>query len=178
MPICFTWLDWLKTSALEHLAVSDQLTLQAHMRTKSAQQQQQHQQQQQQQQWQHAPLDAETVAMQVLRYASASEAVAFRAASWLCAICYEQVPGTRCVRLPDCGHHYCSDCMATHCRTQVEMGAVENLRCPDPGCRQVLAPFMVEQVVGPEMFARWEALLLQRTLDKMDDVVRCQAHSA
>jgi hypothetical protein len=69
--------------------------------------------------------------------------------------------GAASVRLPDCHHHFCRTCLATHCSTQLASGAVENLRCPDPGCRLALAPHVLQDLLGQEGFARWEELLLQ-----------------
>lgn len=55
----------------------------------------------------------------------------------------------------------------------MEAGAVDNLKCPDPSCRRSLVPGTVQQLLSPEEFSRWEQLLLQRTLDRMEDVVYC-----
>jgi E3 ubiquitin-protein ligase RNF14 len=94
--------------------------------------------------------------------------LAFQQASWLCSICYDEVPGSKCVRLP-CQHHYCAACMSQHCATQLEEGAVHNIRCPQPDCRQQLQPYALQQLLSTEQFERWEELLLRRTLDRMDD---------
>lgn len=50
---------------------------------------------------------------------------------------------------------------------------MDNLKCPSPDCRHPLRPATVRDLLGAEAFERWEGLLLQRTLDKMDDVVYC-----
>lgn len=47
------------------------------------------------------------------------------------------------------------------------------MRCPEPGCRRPLAPYVVKELLGEAGYARWEELLLQRTLDRMEDVVYC-----
>ena len=44
-------------------------------------------------------------------------------------------------------------------------------RCPDPGCRQPLPPHVLQLLLSAEEFERWEELLLQRTLDRMQDLV-------
>lgn len=44
-------------------------------------------------------------------------------------------------------------------------------RCPDPSCRAPLPPHCLQALLAPEEFERWEGLLLQRTLDRMQDLV-------
>jgi E3 ubiquitin-protein ligase RNF14 len=51
--------------------------------------------------------------------------------------------------------------------SQVADGAVEGLRCVDPGCRAPVPPYVLQSLLTAEQYARWETLLLQRTLDKV-----------
>lgn len=71
---------------------------------------------------------AHEAAMAVLRYAHAREAEVFQTQSVTCAICFEDMVGAKCVRLPECGHYFCRPCFAQHCSTQVADGAVENVK--------------------------------------------------
>ena len=40
-------------------------------------------------------------------------------------------------------------------------------RCPDPKCGAPLAPGVLQRVLSPDDYSRWEQLTLQRTLDTM-----------
>uniref|UniRef100_A0A7S0WUX6 RBR-type E3 ubiquitin transferase n=1 Tax=Chlamydomonas leiostraca TaxID=1034604 RepID=A0A7S0WUX6_9CHLO len=115
---------------------------------------------------------AHEVALAILRYAASREAEVFDGSVVHCAICFDEQLGAKCVRL-GCGHAFCRGCISTYARTQVADGAVENVRCPDTGCRAQVAPEVMRGVLSEEEFERWEVLLLQRTLDKMEDVVYC-----
>ncbi|GIM10438.1 hypothetical protein Vretimale_13990 [Volvox reticuliferus] len=81
--------------------------------------------------------------------------------------------GQRCIRLPECRDTFCRVCLATHLQTQLGCGAVDNMRCPAPSCRRQLPPYVLQQLMTPAEYERWETLTLQRTLDKMEDLVYC-----
>lgn len=140
-PVCFTWLDWLKCSALAMVGITDTLTLsETHDRTAMA-----------------AGVSAVTpdqLAVQLLRYNAAQEYDNFCAATWRCSICFEDVLGSRCLQLPECRHHYCKTCLEAYCESQVSEGAVESLRCPEPSCKRPLPPYVVRQLLGPTEYAR------------------------
>ncbi|KAJ9506455.1 hypothetical protein QJQ45_019443, partial [Haematococcus lacustris] len=113
------------------------------------------------------------VAHALLTYSAQREHTLFQTRSHTCTICFEELLGSRCVRQPECGHAFCRPCLTQHCTTQVAEGQVENLRCPDPSCRLPVPPALLQDLLTPDQFKRWEQLLLQRALDKMQDVSYC-----
>ncbi|KAG2447213.1 hypothetical protein HYH02_007953 [Chlamydomonas schloesseri] len=194
-PISFTWVDWLRGEALAELG----LTKGGKLVLRRGQQQQQQQQRQQQAAGAGPPGAAggggapgaaasaaagggggggggqslEGLAMALMRYSARREQHKFDESLVSCPICLEQQLGARCVRLPECGHAFCGACLATHLRTQLGAGAVDNMRCPDPACRRQLPHVALQQLMTPSEYERWETLTLQRTLDKMEDLVYC-----
>ena len=60
-----------------------------------------------------------------------------------CPICFDDVLGLACVRLPDCGHTFCTACFSTHCRLLAHEGAVDNVRCAEPSCRLQVPPHVL-----------------------------------
>ncbi|PNW88202.1 hypothetical protein CHLRE_01g018900v5 [Chlamydomonas reinhardtii] len=115
----------------------------------------------------------EALAMALVRYSARREQHVFDESLVSCPICLDQQLGSRCVRLPECRHAFCVACVATHLRTQLGAGAVDNMRCPDPACRRQLPHGALQQLLSAAEYDRWEALTLQRTLDKMEDLVYC-----
>ncbi|KAF8064657.1 Rnf14 [Scenedesmus sp. PABB004] len=115
---------------------------------------------------------AERLAVQILRHSAAREAEAFNAGTWTCTICFEQVPGTACLR-PPCGHHYCTACLQAHAAAQIELGTHDVIACPEPSCRAPLPSYAVRELLGEEGFAKWEAQVERRALDRMPDVAYC-----
>jgi len=116
---------------------------------------------------------AHDVADAMLRCAAAREEAVFKAQVVCCPICFDEALGARFVRLPGCTHHFCRECLSTHARTRLADGAVESILCPEPSCRQQLPPHVLRALLSGEEYERWDALLLQRTLDKMGDTVYC-----
>ena len=47
------------------------------------------------------------------------------------------------MRLPDCGHTFCTACFSTHCRLLAHEGAVDNVRCAEPSCRLQVPPHVL-----------------------------------
>jgi E3 ubiquitin-protein ligase RNF14 len=160
--ICYQWLEWLKTQTLEQLGIVAKLLLLPDSAAvagagrgpagggSSGRPSQPNQQQQQQQ----VAASPEQVAMQVLMYNSSRKLEDFKAASWPCAICMESVAGSRCMQLPECGHVFCGGCLRQYCATLVADGGVEAIRCPEPSCKLRLPPFVLQQLLSKEDFAR------------------------
>jgi E3 ubiquitin-protein ligase RNF14 len=55
----------------------------------------------------------------------------------------------------------------------VKEGTVKRLKCMDSTCKDSIPPSVLKQLLSDIEFARWENLLLQKTLDSMTDVVYC-----
>jgi hypothetical protein len=85
---------------------------------------------------------------------AAAAAAAAVAAVTLSALLYPQVPGSSCLRLPECHHFYCRTCLSAAAAAQLDGGAVENMRCPEPSCRRLLPPYVVKELLGDSDFAR------------------------
>ena len=51
-----------------------------------------------------------------------------------CGVCYEELDETDTVRISECGHRACNDCVTDYCKAKVAMGAeVVYTRCV--GCK-------------------------------------------
>ncbi len=56
---------------------------------------------------------------------------------------------------------------------QLTEGAVDSIRCVNPSCRAPVPPGVLREVLSADEFRRWEDLLLQKTLDGMEDMHYC-----
>ncbi|CAD7702988.1 unnamed protein product [Ostreobium quekettii] len=169
MPICFTWIDWIKTSALEFLGIGATLLLKkppsdisegVDSRAKG-----------------HDKATLDATVFQMHRFDQQRRIEVFRQGTWSCPICMDVVSGQQCVRLPACQHFACFACMSAYCKVNVADGNV-NLKCPQHKCTVTLEPHILKKCLSQEDYERWEALTLQRTLDGMKDVCYCpRCHS-
>ena len=109
-PVVYQWVEWLKSAALPHLGISNSITVRPKVVTAvaggdgSAASSQ-------------ASWTAEEVAMSLMRWAASRSQELFLQQVCRCPICWDDVPGSACVRLPDCQHVFCSSCIGEHCRS-------------------------------------------------------------
>lgn len=115
---------------------------------------------------------AEDVAMELVAYDAWAFKERFVEGSHTCPVCFEDLAGSSFLLL-SCRHFVCLDCMASLCKVHIKDGSVELLRCTSPGCVTEIPVPVLRSLVDPAAFARWEKLLLARTIDQMPDLVHC-----
>ncbi|XP_068129032.1 E3 ubiquitin-protein ligase RNF14-like [Hyperolius riggenbachi] len=97
----------------------------------------------------------------------------FDSKPFLCNICFCEKLGSECTYFKECSHVYCNSCLRYYFEIQIKDGQVHALNCPEVECTSVATPAQVKELVGDELFSRYDRLLLQSTLDLMTDVVYC-----
>ncbi|XP_043242460.1 E3 ubiquitin-protein ligase RNF14-like isoform X3 [Amphibalanus amphitrite] len=106
-----------------------------------------------------------------------AEAAEFGRRRFPCKVCGEERAGSDCVRLTRCGHVYCRDCLTAYYTVLIRDGEVQNLRCPEDQCPEQATPKEVRDLVGDDLFERYDTILLRTSLSAMTDVVTCpRAH--
>lgn len=110
---------------------------------------------------------------QLLDFDEAQRQKVFDGKVFSCAICFVEKLGADCLCFKECQHVYCRGCMTEYFQIQIRDGNVQCLNCPEPKCTSVATPLQVKELVDEELFARYDRLLLQSTLDLMADVVYC-----
>ncbi|XP_072231333.1 E3 ubiquitin-protein ligase RNF14 isoform X2 [Leuresthes tenuis] len=114
---------------------------------------------------------------QLLDFDEAQRQRAFDSKVFCCGICFVEKLGSDCLCFKECQHVYCKACMTEYFQIQIRDGNVQCLNCPEPKCTSIATPSQVKQLVDEELFARYDRLLLQSTLDLMADVVYCPRQS-
>lgn len=114
---------------------------------------------------------------QLLDFDEAHRQKMFDSKVFCCGICFMEKLGSGCLCFNQCQHVYCKACMTEYFQIQIRDGNVQCLNCPEPKCTSVATPLQVKQLVDEELFARYDRLLLQSTLDLMADVVYCPRQS-
>ncbi|XP_008561872.1 PREDICTED: E3 ubiquitin-protein ligase RNF14-like isoform X1 [Galeopterus variegatus] len=110
---------------------------------------------------------------EILDFDQAQQIKSFNGKSFLCNICFCEKLGSECMYFMECRHVYCKACLKDYFEIQIRDGQVQCLDCPEPKCPSVATPGQVKELVEAELFARYDRLLLQSTLDQMADVVCC-----
>ncbi|KAJ1519383.1 hypothetical protein ONE63_004675 [Megalurothrips usitatus] len=90
-----------------------------------------------------------------------------------CQICFEDKPGSQCIEFCGCGHIFCRECVGGYFEVQIKEGNVRGLICPEKGCKSEALQSQILGLVSPELFSRYDELLLSSALDEMEDIVYC-----
>ncbi|XP_052279931.1 E3 ubiquitin-protein ligase RNF14-like [Dreissena polymorpha] len=97
----------------------------------------------------------------------------FEKSSYSCNVCFCEKSGAHCLMFYDCDHVYCNDCMRNYFSIQIKDGNVKGLECPHDDCESQAHPAQVKKLVPPELFTKYDQLLLQTSLDMMSDITFC-----
>lgn len=189
--ILFTWIQFLKEEVVDFLGIKSPLEIQ---RAKSSDQRKKSEPTDKNEEKKldtkktadscssTAPLDPRAVTLcdprldllpQLLDYDESQRQRLFDGKVFCCGICFSEKLGAACLCFKECQHVYCKACMSEYFQIQIKDGNVQCLNCPEPKCSSVATPLQVKQLVGEELFARYDRLLLQSSLDLMADVVYC-----
>eukprot|EP00741_Cyanophora_paradoxa_P021933 tig00021428_g21171.t1 len=168
-PVVFEWAEWLKS---ESLAFLDARPAEILLRIAAAPEGDGEEDDER--------VDSEcggsvqAAMLQLLRHSVERENALFERVEQRCPVCMEEKPGRVCKRLP-CRHVACNDCLAHLCNLFIGESAVFKLRCPDPEgkCREPLPPWMVKALVDGATFAKYEEVMLEKTIDALGDMVYC-----
>lgn len=155
--VIYSWAEWLRSSCLSHLGITDQLDLD--ICEKDGQDKR-------------ALSTPDVDIPWLVHYNEEQENNEFLKAVHTCFICFTEQLGKDFVRLA-CKHNFCYECMLSYAKINVKEGTVKKLQCPDTSCKSVIPPSILKHLLEEDEFNRWECLVLQKTLDSMVDVVYC-----
>eukprot|EP00210_Caulerpa_lentillifera_P004215 g4020.t1 len=148
--ICFTWIDWLHTGLLESLGVfspEPKLILDQ------------------------LPIDSNIFA-NLVEYNNHKTKLCFKKEIWTCPICMTEDSGVNFVYFSDCGDYFCNDCFSQYCSHKIKDGQVD-FCCPGYNCKTCIPAGVLKEHISQTDFTRWEDLLLNRTLETMQDIKYC-----
>ncbi|KAM6472964.1 E3 ubiquitin-protein ligase RNF14 isoform 1-T3 [Liasis olivaceus] len=110
---------------------------------------------------------------EILDFDQSQKEKGFNCKTFMCDICFSVKQGSECMYFKDCRHVYCKICLKNYFEIQIKDGQVHCLNCPEPKCPSIATPGQVKELVEEKLFALYDRLLLQSSLDLMADVVYC-----
>ena len=87
-----------------------------------------------------------------------------------CDVCLSNKSGSMCTQL-SCEHIFCRNCLEEYFSILISEGSVLDLKCPS--CSQPIAPNIIKSTITDELFQRFDRLMMERCLEKMDDIHYC-----
>ncbi|KAJ8672730.1 hypothetical protein QAD02_003990 [Eretmocerus hayati] len=103
--------------------------------------------------------------------------IEFRRNFYSCKVCFADKLGENCVQFLPCNHVFCKECTNSYFETKIQEGAVQNIFCPEEGCKSEATPDQIKNLVSPELFLKYDSILLNATLDTMNDIIYCPRKS-
>ncbi|KAK7172176.1 hypothetical protein R3I93_004473 [Phoxinus phoxinus] len=180
--VLFTWIQFLKEETLEFLNIQSPLEIQTvagQPHYESGQNQAvdtavEKSEAQELDQRAVQEVDPHTdILTQLLDFNEAQKQKVFDSKVFCCGICFSENLGSRSLLFKECQHVSCKACVKEYFQIQIRDGKVQCLACPEPECMSLASPAQVKLLVGEDEFARYDRLLLQSSLNRMEDVVYC-----
>ncbi|KAL0267325.1 UNVERIFIED_CONTAM: hypothetical protein PYX00_009624 [Menopon gallinae] len=109
----------------------------------------------------------------VINYNAERKKLEFNRTFFTCNICFTTALGIDCTMFENCNHVFCNNCVSSYFTIQINDGAVNQIKCLESKCSSDATPMQVKNIVSPEVFAKYDSLLLQSVLDALDNVIYC-----
>jgi len=90
-----------------------------------------------------------------------------------CPICCTDYPIEEMYTLDKCYHRFCFECLGRFVLVKVQEGQTQNMKCPDPDCKEFMTPAEVRHVVDEETYSKYEEFTLASALNAMPDIRWC-----
>lgn len=155
MPVIYEWIEWIKDSCWDLLRVTNSSTI---------------------------PLDDLSFEdfNHLYIFDRTERENFFRKTEHSCLVCFDELPGTDFVLLPECQHQFCKNCIGYICLLNVKEGTLANLKCPEEKCDEEIPVSVLRSALPQELFERWGKLAFSQGLSKIPDLQfcpRCEAAS-
>lgn len=109
----------------------------------------------------------------LIEYDNAEQTREFNCKMFDCNVCFTKKFGKESIAFHPCSHVFCNLCMAEYFKIKIFSGSVKALTCPFDNCDSQAIPNQVRNLVDDEVYGKYEDLLLQSSLDCMNDVLYC-----
>eukprot|EP00118_Oscarella_pearsei_P028148 m.1643 g.1643 ORF g.1643 m.1643 type:complete len:433 (+) comp7583_c0_seq2:24-1322(+) len=162
--ILFEWVQYLAENTLEILGCPSELDL---AEVFQKQESQHHGSALQ------SPTSQEALWLALIEHDESKERRLFNESRHECAICCAEKLGIDSMQMRPCEHVYCRACVKQYFELLIRDGMVTSLTCLETKCDSPVDPSEVKELVDPALFARYDRLLLQGSLDGMSDIVYC-----
>ncbi|XP_051171593.1 E3 ubiquitin-protein ligase RNF14-like [Leptopilina boulardi] len=118
------------------------------------------------------PVSSNPVQM-LIDYNEMRNEIEFKRNFYTCKICFSDKLGIDCTQFIPCSHVFCKDCIVGYLEVRIKDGAVQDISCPEDKCTSEATPGQIKDLVSPELFSKYDSILLSATLSTMSDIVYC-----
>ncbi|XP_043473027.1 E3 ubiquitin-protein ligase RNF14-like [Leptopilina heterotoma] len=118
------------------------------------------------------PVSSNPVQM-LIDYNEMRNEIEFKRNFYTCKICFADKLGIDCTQFIPCSHVFCKECIVGYLEVRIKDGAVQDILCPEDKCSSEATPGQIKDLVSPELFSKYDSILLSATLSTMTDIVYC-----
>ncbi|CAK9812758.1 E3 ubiquitin-protein ligase RNF14 [Anthophora quadrimaculata] len=108
----------------------------------------------------------------LINYDKYQQKIEFENNYHVCTICFDYHCGKQCIKLRQCNHIYCKQCIQEYVAIKINENDVNNIVCADLNCNLNITFNEVKELC-PELFLKYETFLLQMTIKTMQNVILC-----
>ncbi|CCD63137.1 RBR-type E3 ubiquitin transferase [Caenorhabditis elegans] len=90
-----------------------------------------------------------------------------------CQVCFESQMGQHCIKFQPCSHVFCKSCTFNYYISIAKGFVSKPMSCLAEGCENEAQQGMVQEALGEELFAKYEAHMLEKAIREMDDSMEC-----
>lgn len=137
IPIIYDWCEWIKSNTFVYLKLIENHDI------------------------------IEETLPKIVKYNISIEEETFMTTLNTCNICFEDLPGSKFVKLPDCLHKFCNICIKDMCTVHTNDGTVEMVCCPEPMCKSSIPIEVIRNLIGEKLYNRYNYLIEDRLFGKM-----------
>lgn len=128
-------------------------------------------------------IPSEQLACQLLAFDKKRATEQFALESHTCTLCFEEKAGSRFTQL-NCrerrengqsqeSHYFCTECLQSMAKVNVDEGAFHALKCPSTDCKIAFPEYILRELLDGDRYNRWERLVTSKAIGQMSDIVYC-----
>ncbi|KAG8201352.1 hypothetical protein JTE90_016829 [Oedothorax gibbosus] len=112
--------------------------------------------------------------IQILKdYDEYKKEIIFNTSIQECKVCLLKKKGLHFERFKPCNHYFCKDCVKEFFEALILEGSITKLKCLQGECSSELDESSFKKLVRPDLYKRYDRLLLSTTLESMSDITYC-----
>lgn len=97
----------------------------------------------------------------------------FRTVNHCCQVCFEEKPGSSCVRVKPCQHVFCRNCVRDYLTMHILDSNIGALRCLQYDCNSSFSHTQIRENIDPETYTKYRKFSLKFAVESDPNLLYC-----